>query len=254
MPYFAVDDKLHSHPKAMRAGSAAIGLWTLAGSWSSDQGTDGFVPDYVAARLDPDYEVNAARLVEVRLWEVDQADGDKGWRFHEWTGDRGVRRQYTRAEVEEKRRAGAERQARSRERRAAVTQNVTRDTSVTHESVTPDVTVSSHVSHSDPSHPIPSLSSKSKSSTQGVDLSALPSGKILDEMPEEDKPAAMRSPLAVVRCPEHGQAKIGDCHWCKVDHGSRRYYADPDHWDETQRTHPDTAPGYRSVKAWAASR
>ena len=35
MPHFRVDDALHSHPKAQRAGDEALGMWTLAGSYQS---------------------------------------------------------------------------------------------------------------------------------------------------------------------------------------------------------------------------
>ena len=33
MPWFNVDDGFAFHRKAVRAGNAAIGLWTRAGSW-----------------------------------------------------------------------------------------------------------------------------------------------------------------------------------------------------------------------------
>lgn len=42
--WFKVSDDFHSHPKAMAAGPAAVGLWTLAGSWSAQQQTWGFIP------------------------------------------------------------------------------------------------------------------------------------------------------------------------------------------------------------------
>lgn len=275
MPYFAVDDKLHSHPKAMRAGANAMGLWVLAGSWSNDQGTDGFVPDYAAARLDPEYETKAARLVEARLWEIAERGEDKGWQFHQWTGDDSApKRNYTRAETEQKRREAAERQARSRERRASVTSSVTRDNRVTHTSVTDDshvshavtqpnvqvgpenVTRDSRVSHSAPALalalPIPNPEVQVQNQEPPmVDLSALPNGINLDNLPEEDKPAAMRSPLTTVRCPEHQDRKIGDCHWCKTEHGNRRWYTDPAHWTRWE-TLADFAGDIARVKAWAA--
>ena len=47
--WFKVDDKLHDHRKARKAGKAAMGVWVLAGSWSMDNETDGFVPDDTAA-------------------------------------------------------------------------------------------------------------------------------------------------------------------------------------------------------------
>lgn len=85
MPWFKVDDKLHSHKKAARAGVAAMGLWTVAGSWCADQLSDGFVPDYIAERLAPGEATDLAdKLVEAGLWVVDRHDGDDGWRFKDW--------------------------------------------------------------------------------------------------------------------------------------------------------------------------
>lgn len=36
MPWFVVDDSAHSHPKFIKAGNAAVGLWMRCGS---DSGT-----------------------------------------------------------------------------------------------------------------------------------------------------------------------------------------------------------------------
>lgn len=85
--WFKVDDKLHDHrkvrPMAMRElGRAALGVWTLAGSWCADNLTDGFVPASVLVRWGtPDH---AQLLVEAGLWRVDAQDGEDGWRFHDW--------------------------------------------------------------------------------------------------------------------------------------------------------------------------
>lgn len=111
MPWFKVDDKLHSHKKAARAGVDAMGLWVLCGSWSSDQLTDGFVPDYIAQRFDPDAERKAGRLVSADLWYPDEHDGDAGWRFHDWTDH-----QPTREEVERRREADRKKKAEQREK------------------------------------------------------------------------------------------------------------------------------------------
>lgn len=51
MAWFKVDDKLHSHPKRYRASLRAMGLWVLAGSWCSDQLTDGVIPRDLLAAL-----------------------------------------------------------------------------------------------------------------------------------------------------------------------------------------------------------
>jgi hypothetical protein len=48
MSWFRVDDKFAFHPKAIRAGNEAVGVWVRVGSWSSDQMTDGAIPGDVA--------------------------------------------------------------------------------------------------------------------------------------------------------------------------------------------------------------
>lgn len=53
MTWFRVDDKFHSHVKPARAGLAAVGAWTLAGSWCGDHLTDGRIPREVAHKLAP---------------------------------------------------------------------------------------------------------------------------------------------------------------------------------------------------------
>ena len=111
MAWFKVDDKLHSHTKAARAGVDAMGLWVLCGSWSADQLTDGFVPDYIALRLDVKARSKAARLVSAGLWNVAEKCGDRGWSFHDWAD-----MQPTRADVESKREQEREKKRRWREK------------------------------------------------------------------------------------------------------------------------------------------
>jgi hypothetical protein len=80
MTWFKVDDSLHSHPKAMAAGLAPMGLWLIAGSWSNANLTDGFVPDYMLPRFADGTSEHAEKLVAVGLWR--RAKG--GYRFHDW--------------------------------------------------------------------------------------------------------------------------------------------------------------------------
>lgn len=113
MTWFKVDDGLHSHRKAVRAGVPAMGLWVLAGSWASDQLTDGWVPDYIAARLDPgQFEKHASALVKAGLWFPDEHDGERGWWFHQWQDH-----QPSAKSVHEKRDAAKERMRRVRDER-----------------------------------------------------------------------------------------------------------------------------------------
>jgi hypothetical protein len=158
MTWFKVDDGLHAHRKAVRAGVPAMGLWVLAGSWSANQLTDGWVPDYIAARLDPAYKAHAASLVAAGLWVAGEHDGDSGWWFHQW-----AEQQPSREQVLTDRAAAAERQRRARERakerREAERNNspshngshgVT--TAVSHAQVTPVVTVPP--TRPDPTRPV----------------------------------------------------------------------------------------------------
>lgn len=112
MTWFKVDDALHSHRKAVRAGVPAMGLWVLAGSWCADHLSDGFIPDYMAERMDRDFEEHAARLVDAGLWTAVEKGGDKGWQFHEWT-----EQQPTAEYVREKRADAKDRMHRLREQR-----------------------------------------------------------------------------------------------------------------------------------------
>lgn len=104
MPWFKVDDKFHSHVKVGMAGVSAVGLWVLAGSWCMDQLEDGFVPDFVARRLDPDADEHAAQLVDAGLWEPATRGRMNGWKFHDWK-----RHQPSKAKVMKDREASAER-------------------------------------------------------------------------------------------------------------------------------------------------
>jgi hypothetical protein len=82
VPWFKVDDKLHDHRKARRAGKAAMGVWVLAGSWSMDNDYDGFVPEDVLSRWGS--RADAERLVAAGLWDPERFNGEQGWRFHDW--------------------------------------------------------------------------------------------------------------------------------------------------------------------------
>lgn len=72
MAWFKVDDGLHSSRKLMsipkRARFAAIGLWTVAGSWAADELTDGHVPEYMVSSWGAPPSAPAA-LVGAGLWE-----------------------------------------------------------------------------------------------------------------------------------------------------------------------------------------
>lgn len=125
MPWFKVDDLLHDHKKVrgLRADRlAAVGLWTLCGSWAAHNLTDGFVPAEIVTRYDPK-ERTAKRLVDVGLWSRAEQDGEPGYQFHEWD-----EHQPLREEVLLKREAARERMRKVRGQRATGSQDVRANT------------------------------------------------------------------------------------------------------------------------------
>jgi hypothetical protein len=99
MPWFKVDDAFHAHPKAIAAGTAALGLWVRCGSWSAQQLTDGFVPAAVANLYGT--RACARALVAAGLW----LEADGGYQFHDWA-DKNPLREDVEANREQKRAAG----------------------------------------------------------------------------------------------------------------------------------------------------
>lgn len=111
MPWFKVDDTLHGHPKPRAAGLAAMGLWSLAGSYASQYVTEGFVPDWFVASW-PSGRKNAAALVRIGMWREGDCAGESGWWFHDWE-----HYQMTKDEIERDRELNRERQKKFREAR-----------------------------------------------------------------------------------------------------------------------------------------
>lgn len=81
MGWFKVDDQLAFHAKIVAAGNAAMGLWIRAGSWSSAQLTDGFIPVHMANAMANGMANECDALVTAGLW--DEVDG--GFQFHDWS-------------------------------------------------------------------------------------------------------------------------------------------------------------------------
>jgi hypothetical protein len=104
--WFKVDDSFHSHPKIAATSLAALGLWAVAGTWSGDHLTDGFVPDHMIPLLSRGANELVTELVERGLWSRTKG----GYRYHDWAVY-----QPTRERVERERKAAAARQARRRE-------------------------------------------------------------------------------------------------------------------------------------------
>ena len=81
MAWFNVDDSFYDHPKVWDAPDCAVSLWARAGSWSSRNLTDGFVPTGMPARFCGDPETAVRELVDRGLWQRTKG----GYLFHDWT-------------------------------------------------------------------------------------------------------------------------------------------------------------------------
>lgn len=128
IPWFKVDDTLHSHPKTRRAGLAAMGLWTVAGSYSMAYKTDGFVPTWFVAGL-PTGKRLAKQLVDCGLWSHEVRDGDPGFIFHDWADYQPSSDEIEadREKARERQRARRQRLREARDKEEDVTPDVTRD-------------------------------------------------------------------------------------------------------------------------------
>jgi hypothetical protein len=78
--WFKVDDQLHSHPKAVKAGSRAMGLWVRLGSWCGNHLTDGAFPESIVRQFDTDTE-GLRSLVDAGLAE--HLEGDR-YQLHDF--------------------------------------------------------------------------------------------------------------------------------------------------------------------------
>lgn len=99
MPWFKVDDGFHSHPKVMELSPAAVGIWTLAGTWSANYLTDGEVRANIVSRLGGTPDL-VQELVDAGLW----IDMGESYQFKDWADYQPVK-----ADVEAEREAARER-------------------------------------------------------------------------------------------------------------------------------------------------
>lgn len=116
MPWFNVDDSAHGHPKIIRAGNAAFGLWARCGSYVAQHLTDGIVPGPVAEMYGSAPQIK--KLVSVGLWHASghgcascPQPGPGDFYMHDYTSNGNPMR----AEVLAKRARAAEKKRRQRE-------------------------------------------------------------------------------------------------------------------------------------------
>lgn len=146
MTWMKVDDGFHSSPKLQsipaRHRFQAAGLWVIAGSWASQQMTDGFIPDYMIAMWKPTAKT-VDSLVSSGLWERVR----DGFAFRSWC-EYNPSKQQTMHERE----ASKARMRDSRERR----KNKTAGQEVETANVAPQHHNSDAVPRPDPTRPDPS--------------------------------------------------------------------------------------------------
>jgi hypothetical protein len=103
MTWGKIDDNLALHPKVMRAGNEAMGLWVRALSYACQQLTDGFISSEIVTVFGGDFA--AMKLVDVGLWHIVEG----GYEFNDW-----CEYQPTREQVLTDREAAKERMAKAR--------------------------------------------------------------------------------------------------------------------------------------------
>lgn len=116
MPWFKIDDSAHSHPKFMRAGNAALGLWLRCGSYSAQHLLEGFVPKDIVKPF-KGTPAQVQKLIDAGLWHNAGHDCKRcpqpadGYMIHDFfEGGRNT----TRAQHEANKQGAAERAAKSR--------------------------------------------------------------------------------------------------------------------------------------------
>ncbi|MFE4059488.1 mucin-2 [Streptomyces sp. NPDC059096] len=118
MTWFKVDDTAHAHPKLLKAGNAALGLWVRAGAYAAQHLTEGVIPGVVAQLYGT--APQARKLVASGLWHP---HGHDCTRCKQPPAGDFVMHDFliynpSRARVEDDRARAAERQQRARDRAA----------------------------------------------------------------------------------------------------------------------------------------
>jgi hypothetical protein len=79
--FFPVPDEFYSDPQYLGWTADAIATWVIAGSWSCDRLTDGFIPTMAFALFPPFASTAAEELVERRIWKRSRGGG---YQFVTW--------------------------------------------------------------------------------------------------------------------------------------------------------------------------
>lgn len=116
MPWFKIDDGFHGHPKVVELSLAAVGIWTLSGSWCAKYLTDGMITLRAIQRMGGD-EALALELVERGLW----LEVDNNFMFKDWADYQPLK-----VAVEAERTAARDRMATIRSQKKGVRPNTSR--------------------------------------------------------------------------------------------------------------------------------
>lgn len=195
MPWFNVDDQMHSHPKVLAAGNAAIGLWARLGSYCSAYATEGFIPTEIVHAYGKKTERN--NLITAGMLVPENG----GYRLHDYLDYNRDREQ-----IESAREQARERKRRQRERQKQ---------SEGH-GVTPGVTDGgSHTPQAKPSQAKPTTTSSPTSAASPTGDVTLPAAaaeaiKILIEhhiaIGKARSPSGYRRTMPAALSEEHGPA------------------------------------------------
>lgn len=226
MPWFRVDDGFYSSRKVTQIPRTdrwpAIGLWTIAGTWSAKELTDGFVPDYQLEELGGRV-VDADNLVRVGLWV--RVDG--GYEFSNW-GEY----QPTKAEIEAQREKEAERKRKWRESRES--QRESRGTDAGR-----DAGHQQASGHPDPTRPDPALPIT-------TDVVTVPDrfDEFWEKWPRKvDKPAAQRAwKKAVKKIPAQRLVELTAAYASHPYLPEKAFIPNPATWLNGERWNDDPPP------------
>lgn len=188
MPWFKVDDGFHGHPKVMPLSTAAVGIWTLTGSWCAQYLTDGVVHANIVRRFGGTSE-NVRELVDAALW-ID--NGDDTYQFKDWEDYQPVK-----ADVEAERAAARERMRKVRQQKKSVkpTKTDNAGSGNVHPNVRPNFDRSSQGVRVTPTQPDPARPDPFNNTSQVANATLQPAEEIVDvEVFEDDHEPVMDAP------------------------------------------------------------
>jgi hypothetical protein len=84
MPKYKIGYRLHADRRIYEMGLEALGLWTIALSWSSCYGTDGRIPEDIATDLGPRRLWNRLQefgFVHLRRDQPTDHEDDEDWLY-----------------------------------------------------------------------------------------------------------------------------------------------------------------------------